>query len=369
MIALPGRPRILVVALRRIGDVLLTTPLVRSLRRAWPDARLDMLVFSDTAGILQGNPDIDTVIPMPAKRARGAGLALAARLAKRYDLAVSTQSGDRPTLFAAVAGRRSLAPVEGDSAMSRFKRGILSVRVPVVPGLHRVEEMLRLADALGVARVAEVVCPVDASAGHPGSGKPYAVLHPAPMFRYKRWTGEGWRAVADALAARGLEVVVTGGPAAEERAYLDDVLRGTEVTRTDGTLPWPRLAGLLAGASVFVGPDTSVTHLAAAAGAPTVALFGPTDPRLWGPWPAGGLERPWEAVGTVQQRGNVWLVQNPQPCLPCQQEGCDRHIMSHSRCLDEMQPGQVLAAVERALRGAPGGLAISPGVVVQKFAP
>jgi heptosyltransferase III len=360
MIALRARPRILVVALRRIGDVLLTTPLMRSLRRAWPDARLDMLVFADTAGILQGNPDIDTVISMPAKRDRGAGLALAARLAKRYDLAVSTQSGDRPTFFAAVAGQRSLAPVEGDSMMSLFKRGILSVGVPVVPGLHRVEEMLRLADAIGVARVAEVVCPADDSQKSFVPVKPYAVLHPAPMFRYKRWTDDGWRAVAEALAARGLDVVVTGGPAADERAYLDQVLQGTRVTRTDGTLSWPQLAALLAGASVFVGPDTSVTHLAAAAGAPMVALFGPTDPRLWGPWPAGGLERPWEAVGTIQQRGNVWLVQNPQPCLPCQQEGCDRHIMSHSRCLDEMRPGQVFAAIDRALQGAPGGLAISP---------
>jgi heptosyltransferase-3 len=360
--ALPARPRVLVVALRRIGDVLLTTPLVRSLRRAWPDAHLDMLVFADTAGILQGNPDIDTVMSMPSKDDRGAGLALAARLAKRYDLAVSTQSGDRPTFFAAIAGRRSLAPVEGGSMMSVFKRNILSMGVPVLPGLHRVEEMLRLADALGIARVAEVVCPADASREGFVPGVPYAVLHPAPMFRYKRWTDEGWRMVAEALAARGLEVVVTGGPAADERAYLDKVLQGVRVTRTDSTLSWPRLAALLAGTSVFVGPDTSVTHLAAAAGAPTVALFGPTDPRLWGPWPAGGLQGPWEAVGTIQQRGNVWLVQNPQPCLPCQQEGCDRHIKSHSRCLDEMRPGQVLAAIDWALQGAPAGLAISPDV-------
>src|SRR3954454_9945002 len=54
--ALPAHPRILVIALRRIGDVLLTTPLIRSLRRAYADARIDVLVFADTAGILDGNP-------------------------------------------------------------------------------------------------------------------------------------------------------------------------------------------------------------------------------------------------------------------------------------------------------------------------
>jgi heptosyltransferase III len=92
-----------------------------------------------------------------------------------------------------------------------------------------------------------------------------------------------------------------------------------------------------------------VTHLAAASGCPTIALYGPTDPRLWGPVPAAGLEPMWEAAGTIQRRGNVWLVQNPLPCLPCQNEGCERHLTSFSRCLDELLPVQVLQAVDSAL--------------------
>ena len=122
------------------------------------------------------------------------------------------------------------------------------------------------------------------------------------------------------------------------------------VRRLDGRLDWPQLAGLLAKARVYVGPDTSVTHVAAAAGCPTVALYGPTDPRLWGPWPTGGLDTMWDAAGTVQRRGNVWLVQNPLPCLPCQLEGCERRLESYSACLDELSPRQVIAAVEEALR-------------------
>src|SRR5438045_2199997 len=130
MIALGPRPRILVVALRRLGDVLLTTPLIRSLKRAWPDAAIDVLVFEGTAGILAGNPDIDNVIAMPARPSAAQSLKLAARLWKRYALAISTQGGDRPTLFAWIAGRAHAGPVEARLS-GRVKRLGLSRSVPL----------------------------------------------------------------------------------------------------------------------------------------------------------------------------------------------------------------------------------------------
>jgi heptosyltransferase-3 len=348
-IDLPARPRILVIALRRLGDVLLTTPLIRSLRRAWPDARIEALVFADTAGILEGNPDLDRVVAMPARPTPAQSLALAARLWRCYDLAVSTQSGDRPSFFAFVAGRIRVGPLDR-AFNSRLKR--LAYRRSVAPasGVHRVEDMLRLADLLGIARVPELVAPRSADpAALPGGA--YAVIHAAPMFRYKQWTKDGWRELAAALSARGLDVIATGGPAPDEHAYLNEVWSGsgTSVRRADGQLSWPHLAALLAKARVYVGPDTSVTHLAAASGCPTVALYGPTDPRLWGPWPAGGLAAMWDAAGQIQNRGNVWLVQNPLPCMPCQLEGCERRLGSYSACLDELSPSQVIAAVDQAV--------------------
>ncbi|HZP76287.1 MAG TPA: glycosyltransferase family 9 protein [Pseudolabrys sp.] len=346
---LPARPRILVVALRRIGDVLLTTPLIRSIRRAWPDATIDALVFAGSAGILEGNPDLARVIAMPERPTAHESAAVALALWRRYDLAVSSQAGDRPVYFTRLAGRTAVAPVE-ENLNGRVKAAMLTRSIPVKYGLHRVNEILRLTEALGITPVPQLTAPQQQHAVSAVGGR-YAVIHAAPMFRYKQWTIEGWRKLAAALVGRGFRVVATGGPAAVERDYLDALwgAPASPVQRLDGRLSWPALTALLRGAAVFVGPDTSVTHLAAAAGCPTVALFGPTDPRLWGPWPASGLERPWEAAGPVQQRGNVWLVQNVLPCLPCQLEGCERRLDSDSRCLEEMSPTQVIAAVDHAL--------------------
>ncbi len=347
-ITLPPAPRILVVSLRRIGDVLLTTPLIRSLRRAWPDATIDLLTFAGTTGIVHGNPDIDRVIPMSDRPGVGETLGLLARLFKRYALAISTQGGDRPTMVAVAAGRKHVGVTqsEGTGLLRVLKPQVLHRSTPQVANIHRVEQMLRIADAIGIARVPELVCPVASATMPVAVSGPYAVIHASPMFQYKQWTRDGWRALASGLKQRGLEVVAIGGPGEAERKYLDEVWRGLADVHV---MPWSGVVTLLTGAQVYVGPDTSVTHLAAAAGCPTVALFGPTDPRIWGPWPVGGLQEPYAAAGAMQRRGNVWLVQNPLPCLPCGFEGCERRIASRSACLDELTPQQVLAAAEQAL--------------------
>jgi len=344
---LPKDPRVLIVALRRLGDVLLTTSLIRSVKRAFPQASIDALVFSGTEGILTGNPDLSGLFTIPQRPRIGETLALMARLCRRYDLALSTQTGDRPTLLAVIAGRQSAGLAEVDGVAAAIKRFALSRSVVSDRGQHRGLDILRLAELIGIPALAEIVCPTGGARPALAAAQPYAVIHAAPMFTYKRWTSGGWRTLAAALHQRGLGAVVTG--AAGDRSYLDEVWRDSKVVRLDGKVDWPGLSALIADARVYIGPDTAITHLAAATGTPTVALYGPTDPRLWGPWPRGGLDRPWAAAGTIQRRGNVWLVQNPLPCLPCQLEGCERRLDSHSQCLDELSADQVVSAVDQAL--------------------
>ena len=180
---LPAEPRILVVTLRRLGDALLTTPLVRTLRRGFPRARLDLLVFSGSDGILKGNPDIDNVLTMSERPSAGETLALVRALWRRYDLAVSTQAGDRPTFFAMVAGRRrvGLVPRAGETG-AWWKRHAHHVPVTAVPDCHRVTQLSALATALGLAPATELVCPEGGAADEVA----HALLEDEPPFRYRR---------------------------------------------------------------------------------------------------------------------------------------------------------------------------------------
>lgn len=352
-LALPAKPKILVITLRRLGDVLMSTPLLRTIRRRWPDAVLHTLLFAGSDRIIKGNPDLDDIITVTQKPSLAQTVALARKLGRNYDLAVSTQSGDRPTLYAIMASRRRVGLVQPRRSGLWWKRLMLERPIPIGGNCHRFEEMQLLANALGLPLIPETVCPQGSTAEPIAPQKPYAVLHPTPFERYRRWSDDGWRALAHGLAARNLSVVVTEGREAAERAYVDSVFGSLDVIRERGTLDWPGLAALLSGASVYVGPDTSMTHLAAASGCPTVALHGSTNPQRTGAWPKGGFPKMWDRIGTVQNRGNVWVVQNPLPCLPCEELGCERHLDSYSACLNELSADQVLTAVDKALDALP----------------
>jgi heptosyltransferase-3 len=354
---------VLVVVTRRIGDVLLATPVVSSLKRAWPRAAIDVLVFEKTGGFLDGNRDVRRVIAVPERQRALDHLRFGAGIARRYDLALSLVPGDRPTLYAWLAGRRRVGLLPPD-AKHRWKRRLLDAWVPFDnEETHTVRMHLALLDAIGVPPLAHVIpaCTREDEVEAerllaPLAGARYAVIHAYPKFRYKMWNVEGWQAVARWLHERGYAVVLTGGPDAAERAYSASVAAGAaDALDLTGRLTLGAVAAVVARASLFVGPDTAITHAAAALNVPTVALFGPSNPVKWGPWPAGHAvgSNPWQRRGS-QALHNVRLVQGAGACVPCGFEGCERHVESASECLTGLQPERVIAAI-RELIPEPAG--------------
>jgi heptosyltransferase-3 len=282
------------------------------------------------------------------------------RMLRRYDLAVIAESGDRPHLYGFFAASRRAGLLPPEPLERWWKAPLLARSVAFAPHERRIDAYRRLAEAMALPFAARPVVPtaggdaaeLKAHLGLDAARSPYAVVNVAPRFRYKRWHIHGWCALFEWLHARGMQIVVSGGNAPEERDYVREVLAESAAPVIDagGRLGFGETADLLRGAALYVGPDTATSHLAAACGTPSVVLFGPTDPRLWGPIPRRGLATPYAAVAASQRRGNVLLLQEPSlSCVPCQHEGCEGHRESFSACLDALPASSVIEAAQALL--------------------
>ena len=350
--------RILVITLRFLGDTLLATPLISSLKQAYPDAKIDVLTFKANAAMLENNPDINQLITLSVKPKALDFLKLLGRLFKRYDLAISTQAGDRPTLIAATAGKISMGFVPEESAKAWWKKQLLSDWLVFKKDhSHAVLENLRFCERLAIRPHYKLTPPKPSGQFQlpEGLSTPYAVLHIMPQWKYKQWHINGWLKIIDYLSDKGFQIVITGSSQKSEQESLNQLLREIKfsIINLSGQLSIPQLTELITNAELFIGPDTGITHLAASTGTLTLALFGPTDPKKWGPWPYGYSQEnlPFASIGT-QLVNNVCIIQGQtqKNCMPCQLEGCDFNKNSHSSCLDQLSANSVINIINKVVR-------------------
>lgn len=353
---------VLVVCTRRIGDVLLATPVIRSLKASYPQAAIDMLVFRGTEDVVTANPDLRRVWTVSPATPVGESLTILSQIWRRYDLALSLLPGDRPVFYAWAAGRHAVATVT-PGPKSWWKRWLLDSQEPFDNHqTHTVVMNLRLLESLGVAAIPTPVVTwtpqdeVAARSAFPGLGgdEPYAVLHVTPRYAYKAWTVSGWAKLGRWIRDCGVKVVVVGGTSAGERATVAQILEGlpSDTMNLTGRVTLRALGAVLKRAALYVGTDTAVTHMAAALDVPTIALFGPSNPVKWGPWPSfwsTDLSSPWKKVGS-QRQGNVYVLQGEGECVPCLHEGCERHINSLSDCLQHLPVGRVVEIASQMLQ-------------------
>jgi len=364
--------KILVLARPSIGDVLLSTPLIHALRARWPAATLDVLIYAGQREILEGNPDLHEIIEADKHPSIDEYAMQLRRMGRHYDLGVSVSTSDRAFwyLLACARDRYSVVPGPGTPRWrSAWKSWICRATLEAdTNGRHTLEQNHLLGRLLDLAPGYGIITPTCGDAEQVLSNalpevwerRPYAVLHLTPGQAFKRWHLDGWSALTRWLQARDLEIVLTGSDGGAERAYLDAAVNALPpgVHRVAGKLRLGHVSLLLERATLYAGPDTVTTHMAAAIGTPTVAIFGPTNPLIWAPWPRGhvGPEPPFARKGTERTR-NVFLVQGAGHCVPCQQLGCERHPASRSDCLDELSAATVIAAAEQMLDSPPARVA------------
>lgn len=340
--------RALVVVCRYLGDVLLATPLARALKEA--GYHVDWLVAPGTGSIIENQPFAEQIHTLEPS---WAGTRAAIRATRsRYAVACVINGADRPMLVSLLAAKKvhALVPARAQDA---WKRWLSTSWMTNTTDDHMVHYAIDLAGLAGIHSSTEVglewssadEAAVDNALGRK-SQTGFIHLHPFARWQYKLWPKEKWQALMRRLIDNGHHLVITGGPGEQQQAEaLAAGLPPERIRILAGALSWAQLACLSHKAAAYIGMDTANTHLAASTGTPTLALFGPTDPCRWGPWPRDFTARnPYQAhvEGGTQRVGNVSLMQGLQPCVPCQLEGCDRHPESRSECLDTMPVERVL---------------------------
>jgi ADP-heptose:LPS heptosyltransferase len=352
--------KILLIRLRLIGDVVLTTPAVQAVRRAWPDARISYLVEPLAAPVVLSNPHLDEVIVAPLTRGVRRwrdDLALAARLRRaHFDIVVDFHGGPRSSwlTWASGARRRVGYTVTGRSWMyttrvfrPRTHRRRHSVENQwdllraIVPGIAAPTP---LHDAAEMSASPEAGRRVDARLDREGIGHEHAivVVHVGAGNEYRRWPESAFADVVLALvqADGNRRIILTSGPAqADTAARVVERVRVHNAAAASAIVSWcdlglADLRHLVERASLFVGGDSGPAHIASTTETPMVVIFGPTLPEVWGPW------RDPSRVTEIVDTGAL-------PCRPCDQRVCEP---GDFRCLRALPAAAVVAAAERAIR-------------------
>lgn len=312
----PASPRILLIQIRRFGDVVLTTPLLEDLHDAMPGARVDFLVGAAAAPLLAAHPGIAELLVLDKKRPVRMWREIRAR---RYDWIIDVQSNPRTAMLTRLSG----APVRvgwdvrgwgwvythsqsrhlRDYVVRNRQRLLELIGVPVVERharLHLTDEERRRGEADFAAHG------VEASAPRVGmlltSGDPV-----------KNWPPERFAEVAEALAREGVVPILF---TTREDGDLSDRFASRSpdaVIVREPSLEIRRFMGMLAACDVFVSADTGPAHMATALGVPRVTVHGPSDPFLWTPpLPSVAVVRP-EVEDCPGCRKGTWRA--PHTCM------------------------------------------------------
>jgi lipopolysaccharide heptosyltransferase II len=331
-------PNILAVRFSSIGDILLTTPLLRAIRCAHPGARLTVLTKREYVPLLSHNPHLHRVLGMAPGRSL---LSMAMELrGDRYSHLLDLHDNLRSrALRVLVPGRWRSYPKHrlARAWLIRAKRNRYRDRRPVA------ERYFVAARDLGVQpdggppefflgrEAHEQVSAWLTSVGF-AHHRDIVAVAPGAAHATKRWPLEHWRALVERVSAAGVSVVVVGGPHdADLGAALVTGSNGG-VANAAGIFGLQGTGALLRRARVVVSGDTGVMHMATGVGTPVVALFGPTV----------------EAFGFFPYTHKASVVELPLPCRPCTSQGSARCPLGHHRCMIDISPG----AVYDVLRGS-----------------
>jgi ADP-heptose:LPS heptosyltransferase len=347
--------RVLVTRLKFLGDVVLTTPLLRTLREALPQASLEYLTLAPYGPALEHHPDLDRLHLLP----EGAGWRATAQLVRRLwrprvDWWIDLLGNPRSAVLTALCRPRvAVGPARGlRSIVYHHRRSHPAGDRSAVR--HHLDKLVPLlgevaAGPVRIAVAADQRAAAEATLGLNPATRP-VLLHPGSTWQSTAWPPQRWAQLAALLAHDRIGPLwVVGAPAEPGLAARVAALCSAPLRVLD-PLPLRTLLALLAASAAYVGNDGGVLHCAVGLGVPAVGVFGATEPDIWFPHERFGPYR---------------VVVQPVPCRPCHLHEC-----VHLTCLRTLLPEEVraalhavLASATRSASGAPsaGAAAAGPG--------
>lgn len=352
--------KILLVRLRLIGDVVFTTPMLRALKRRFPEARIAYLVEPAALPVVRNNPHLDEVIVAPHASGLAriiADLKLARHLRRnRYDLVIDLHGGPRSAWLAWL----SRAPMRiGYEILGRTWMYTRVVPRPrALRARHSVVNQWDLLEAIDgwtpggpdPARDAVEMAPdpeaeknIDCRLEMAGVRRSdeLVVVHVSAGNPFRRWPETAFATLVAELAAASPQrrIVLSSGPsdreAAQRIATSARKALGSAANRVldFGEFDLAGLRALIQRSRLFIGGDSGPLHIAATTSTPIVGIYGPTEPARSAPW-----RDPRLATESVEVAG--------LPCRPCDQRVCEP---GDFRCLTTLKPEEVLSAASRAM--------------------
>lgn len=293
-------PRVLLVKLSSLGDVIHHLPAVTDLARHRPDAHIAWAVEEAYAGLVGMHAGVHEVIPVGLRSLRGGPLAPAKwrrlaqarhRLARgKWDYVIDSQGLLKSALVSSAAGGNVFG-MDRKSARERIAARFYDVKLAVARERHAVERNRDLVgQVFGYRPATRVRYGIGIAAQPPAWApvQPYAVLLHAASRPHKAWPDDRWTALGAILSASGYSCVLPGGSDAERSraARLAATIPGA-IAAPASTLA--EIAALLGHAALVAGVDTGLTHLAVALGRPTAGIYVATRPELTGLYGENGV--------------------------------------------------------------------------------
>lgn len=339
---------ILIIKLRHIGDVLLITPLVSTLKQYYSSSFIDVLVYKGTESILTGNMDINSVYTVDRclkkkgllAQYQGEKILFRNLKEQHYDLVINLSDQWRSAFYCFSLNRRFSIGFNWKKRENIFWRLCHSrlVDVSLQENRHTVINNLSILAPMGFKFVDTKVSlfwesrhELVVSYLKNNNISNYVLIQPTARWRFKTWSPSYFAIVINHIIKLGKKVIITGGLSPEDSNIIKDVMsfviQKDQVLDLSGKIELPELAFLISQAELFVGVDSVPMHMAAALKIPSVVLFGPTNLNQW---------HPWNSQYALLWAGYYKKLPNP----------CDINTDTNERYLDNIPPKDVIKIID-----------------------